>query len=202
MKTPTTARHAEIALRYDRKRDVERVSMAALRVADLKKLFYARYGRVLPDDDAGRDDAFVMAQHLAKRPNPERRIPAWLSLNCPWMSQTDVQKLTAKAITKPLRWRADKLARRLNLHEAERQRLRITTIGAVDVDKAQRIHRRKEAKRRAMAAARRAKGATPRAEYEAKSLSRARPWEAAGISRRTWYRRHGTPTRGTSPCTA
>lgn len=31
--------------------------------------------------------------------------------------------------------------------------------------------------------------ATPRAEYEARSISRARPWEAEGISRRTWYRR-------------
>jgi hypothetical protein len=199
--TTTTARHAEIALRYDRKRDVERVSMAALRVADLKKLFYARYGRLLPDDDAGRDDAFVMAQHLAKRPNPERRIPAWLSLNCPWMSQVDAQKLTARAITKPIRWRADKLAKRLNLMEAERQRLRITTIGAVDLDQAERTKRRKEAKRQAMAAARRAKGATPRAEYEAKSVSQTKPWEAIGISRASWYRRH-RQTRETGPCTA
>jgi hypothetical protein len=200
--TPTASRHAEIARRYDRKRDIERVSIAALRVADLQRLFFARYGRLLPDDDAGRDDAFIMAQHLAKRPNSERRILAWLSLNCPWMNQADVQKLTAKAINKPIRWRADKLAKRLNLMEAERQRLGITTIGAVDLDQAQRTKRRKEAKRQAMAAARRAKGATPRAEYEAKSVSRAKPWEALGISRRTWYRRHGEPTRGTSPCTA
>jgi FixJ family two-component response regulator len=32
----------------------------------------------------------------------------------------------------------------------------------------------------------------PRAEYEANSLSRTRPWEAMGISRRTWYRRGKT----------
>jgi hypothetical protein len=37
--------------------------------------------------------------------------------------------------------------------------------------------------------ARRRKGVKPRAQYEAASLSRQRPWEAQGISRRTWERR-------------
>lgn len=31
--------------------------------------------------------------------------------------------------------------------------------------------------------------AQPRAEYEAHSIERAKPWEALGISRTTWYRR-------------
>lgn len=31
--------------------------------------------------------------------------------------------------------------------------------------------------------------AQPRAEYEAHSIERAKPWEALGISRATWYRR-------------
>ncbi len=31
--------------------------------------------------------------------------------------------------------------------------------------------------------------AEPRAEYEARSISRATPWIAEGISRSTWYRR-------------
>ena len=31
--------------------------------------------------------------------------------------------------------------------------------------------------------------AMPRAEYEAQSVERAKPWEALGISRATWYRR-------------
>ena len=74
-------RHAEIARRYDRKRDVEKVSVGALRVTQLQRLFVDRYGRQLPDDDAGKDDAFVMAHALAWRPNAQRRIPAWLSLN-------------------------------------------------------------------------------------------------------------------------
>lgn len=34
--------------------------------------------------------------------------------------------------------------------------------------------------------------AQPRADYEAKSLTRAKPWEGLGMSRATWYR-HGKP---------
>jgi hypothetical protein len=38
--------------------------------------------------------------------------------------------------------------------------------------------------------------ATPRAEYEANSISRTKPWEALAISRTTWYRQ-GKPTAPT-----
>jgi predicted DNA-binding transcriptional regulator AlpA len=31
--------------------------------------------------------------------------------------------------------------------------------------------------------------AVPRAEYEANSITRAKPWEALGMSRATWYRK-------------
>jgi hypothetical protein len=31
--------------------------------------------------------------------------------------------------------------------------------------------------------------AVPRVEYEANSLARAKPWEALGMSRATWYRK-------------
>jgi hypothetical protein len=196
------ARHAEIARRYDRKRDVEPFSVGALRVTQLQRLFAARYGRQLPDDDAGKDDAFVMVNALAWRPNAHRRIPAWLSLWAPWMTSTEVQALTTKVIAKPIRWGADKLGKRLNLTEAERYRLQITTIGAVDVDKAQRLARRRERARLRDQERRRSAGAKPRAEYEAQSISRSKPWQAMGISRRTWYRRHGQPTGGTGPCAA
>jgi hypothetical protein len=62
MLSATDKRRAGIRRRYDtarRDRKREPVSMAALRVGDLKRLFISRYGRELPDDDAGRDDALV-----------------------------------------------------------------------------------------------------------------------------------------------
>lgn len=183
--------HAEIAARYDAKRrDRPPVSIAALRIAELRRLFTARYGRVLPDDDAGHDEALIMAHHIAKRPGDHRKlIAAWLSLWAPWMRLDQVSSMIASVIANPIRWRADKLAARLRLTEAERRRLHITTIGAVDMTKAERAQRRQERKRQRKQRRRREQGAKPRAEYEAKSLSRTKPWEVEGISRRTWERR-------------
>jgi hypothetical protein len=198
---PVLARHTEIAQRYRKQERREPFSIAAKRVAELTRLFHSRYGPHLPDDDSGMDDAFVMANHLALRPDAHRRIPLWLELNAPWMTKDEIQSLTAKAISKPCRWRADTLAVQLNLMEAERRRLGITTIGAVDLDKAARTARRGEQKRMRKERSRRANGAVSRAEYEAKSLSRTKPWEALGMSRRTWYRRHGK-SRGTSAAPA
>jgi hypothetical protein len=183
------AKLAEVARRYhNNKADRPPVSMAMLRIAELRRLYRARYGHELPDDDAGREDALIMANHLAKRPDAERNITVWLGLWAPWMTDVEVAKITAKVIAKPIRWRADKLAIRLNLNEAERQRLRITTIGAVDVDKEERHRRRQARKHLRKQLMRRARGAKPRAEYEANSITRNKPWEALGMSRAGWYR--------------
>jgi hypothetical protein len=175
------ARHAAIAARYAAKKlERQPVSIAALRVAELRRLYRDRYGLVLSNDDSGRDDAVIMAHHLAKRPDAERRIAAWLSLWCPWMPPGEVTATTAKVLAKPLRWRADRLAIVLNLNEAERRRLRITTIGAVDLTKEQRKARRRARDRALKEAGRRAAGAKLRVEYEAKSISRNKPWERSG----------------------
>jgi hypothetical protein len=181
------ARRAEIARRYERA-ERPRVSMATLRIAELRRLYRNRYGHVLPDDDAGRDDAEIMAHHLAKRPDAERNIRVWLGLWCPWMADAELANITTRVIARPLRWRADRLAIQLNLNEAERRRLRITTIGAVDLTKEQRKARRRARDRALKEARRRAAGAKLRAEYEANSASRNRPWDALRMSRRSWYR--------------
>jgi hypothetical protein len=81
-------------------------------------------------------------------------------------------------IAKPLRWRANKLAARLNLREADRARPGITTIGAVDVTKAEREAARKARKRQNMRKRRQAAGAKPRAECLATSAERTKPREA------------------------
>lgn len=92
----TAGRHAEIARRYDNgKGERLPVSRAVLRIAELRRLLTSRYGRVLPDGDAGRDDAFIMGCHIAMRPEADQRIPAWLSLWCPWMPQDEVRAFTA-----------------------------------------------------------------------------------------------------------
>jgi hypothetical protein len=164
-----------------------------LGIAELRRLFTARYGRVLPDDDAGRDDALIMAHHLANRPDAGRHISSWLTLWAPWMTSSEAAALTAKVLAKPLRWRADTLANLLHLTEAERQRLSITTIGACDLNKAGRLSRRRLRARLRKEERRRAAGAKSRADYEANSVNRTRPWEVLQMSRASWYR-SGKPT--------
>ena len=81
------------------------------------------------------------------------------------------------------------MARMLDVTAEERWLCKIQTIAAVDETEAQAEARRREDRRawdrerdrRRRAAA----GATPRHQ----SLSATRPWEAFGISRRTWERR-------------
>jgi hypothetical protein len=183
----TQALRREIARRHRQKH--KPFSMAALRCAEISRLLVNRYGAILPDDDAGRDDARLMAHHLGRLSGDQRRrIVNWLDVYAPWFIGAERSKLLAEIDHKPRKWRADKLADRLRLTEAERHHLRITTIGAIDVTKAERTKRRKQAKREFIAAARRANGAIPRAEYEAKSLSQTKPWEALGMSRASWYR--------------
>jgi hypothetical protein len=184
------AKHREIAIRYRNGKEKNPVSMAVLRCAEINRLFADRYSRVLPDDDAGRDDARIMAHHLAMMSGDQRsRLKSWLTVWAPWMPPDELAALTDAAIAKPLRWLADTLGKRLGLREADRARLGITTIGAVDMTKAERETARKARMRQAKREQRRKQGVKPRAEYLATSAERTKPWEAEGISRRTWFRR-------------
>lgn len=177
--------------------DCSPCQIAALRLRDLAKLFRARYGVVLPDDDSGRDDIDVAVHHLASLAHPRGRITKWLELWAPWFTLAERTDLVTKAIARQQHWTADQLAWRLRLTKEDRRMLGITTIGAIDLAKRERTKlRRSKAKHRA-AGYRRARGAKPRAQYEAAAINRAQPWIAEGISRRTWYRRH----RGTGPNT-
>jgi hypothetical protein len=90
---------------------------------------------------------------------------------------------------------ADKLAKFLGITFSQRTALGITSIGSIDVNRRGRALLRKRRRRLYLERRRRSRGARPRAEYEANSLARAKPWEAEGMSRRTWYRR----IRGTGP---
>jgi len=89
--------------------------------------------------------------------------------------------------------RADAVANLLRVTMAERLALGLRTIGACDVTPAERRRIMKEKKmrqdRERQSAKRNSEGRKSRSEYEKNSLSQQRPWEAEGISRRTWERR-------------
>lgn len=77
----------------------------------------------------------------------------------------------------------------LEITADERWRCRITTMDPIDETRAERKSLQRQSDRERKERERRAKGVTPRAEYEAASLSQTKPWLAMDISRRTWERR-------------
>ena len=175
--------------------------IVALRLNDLARLFRARYGITLPDDDAGRDDLELVAHHIAALPQAARRFQLWAELWAPWLTVGEMRQIAGKAFASPRPWTADQLAWRLRLTREDRMTLGITTIGAVDHAKAARTKRRKERDRQRKRQARQAAGAIPRAEYRASSLSAAKPWLLEGVSRAQWYRRRKRDNE-TGPATA
>src|ERR1700684_492027 len=83
------SRHRQIAMRYawhDSPRQRRRPKFCYLRLRELERLYGDRYGPTLPDDDAGRDELFIAAQHIAQGGDSEsgHHIRAWALLWCPW----------------------------------------------------------------------------------------------------------------------
>jgi len=103
-------------------------------------------------------------------------------------SIAEAEAAIAEAKRTPRRMKADDIARWLGCTYSERQLLGLTRIGAYDVGKRARTIMRKRRARLAKEHKRREAGVRPRTEYLAQSLSRVRPWESEGISRRTWER--------------
>lgn len=130
--------------------------LAALRLGDLAKLFRARYGITLPNDDAGRDDLFVALSHIATLAKSRDRMANYIEIWAPWLTVAEARQQINKALTEPEKWSADQLAWRMGLHAADRAQLGITTIGATDLNKAARLRLRKR-KDRDRKRARRAK---------------------------------------------
>ncbi|MBN9039851.1 MAG: hypothetical protein J0H38_01070 [Rhizobiales bacterium] len=185
-------RHAWNARQHSPKQN-SRIPFPVLRSSELERLFKHRYGDMLPDDDAGRDDLFVMLCHLARCHDAKRKMTGWARRWAPWFGDEERNLLVARILGSPHTWKPDTLAHKLGLTMADRMQLRIKTIGAVDLDQQGRKARRALNDKKHKEAKRRAAGAIPRAEYEANSFSRTKPWEAVGMSERTW-RRKGKPT--------
>ncbi len=172
----------------DQRRTNPATRMAWLRLAEMERLFAHRYGCTLPDDDAGRDDLELALHHIAGAGiDVAHRCVSWARLWAPWMSKDAAKALAEQVIASLLHFRAAPLGRRLRLTKAERAVLKIRTIRAIDATEApaqrkRRLDRDRKAKQRAEARAARPE-----------PISRTKPWEAEGISRRTWYRRKRHP---------
>jgi hypothetical protein len=182
-----------------RRRRPSPMQLIGLRMRDLCALFRSRYGTELPDDDAGRDDLYVAINHLACLAHPRRHIDAWMQTWAPWITAKEQLELVGRAMAMPERWTADKLAWRMRMTMEQRTVLGLTTIGAIDCPKAARAKRRRQQEKVRRQSNHRKRGAMPRKQYEASSISRAKPWLEQGISRATWYRIRANGETGTAP---
>lgn len=162
----------------------------SIRASEIQKLLRYRYGPVLPDDDAGRDDLRILLRHKAHLSRGLRLAENLLDTCAPWLVDGERQQFLQEATqSRPPRLKADTLAKRLNLTSDVRQALNINTIGAIDLLEAERRERRLARDRERKASRRREGGRKPRSDYLQNSVSQAKPWLAEGVSRRTWYRR-------------
>lgn len=170
---------------------VRTIPGATLRCDDLDRYFTDRYGPVLPDDDAGRADAQIMLNHIHYRQAVDRvwLMNDWLDRRTPWLHGEEREAMIAGVFRKPMKYTADRLAGLLGLTYARRQRIGITTIGAIDVDAEQRKEMRKVKNKEQHAKRRRDTGRMSRDEYENSSITKIAPWKALGLSRATYYRR-------------
>jgi hypothetical protein len=154
------SRKREIAKRYGRKRKRGTPrQIIPLRLKDFATLFRSRYGITLPDDDAGRDDIQPVLHHLAKLPDAGHRCALWIEQWAPWMTVAEQRQTISDAVATCRAWSADQLAWRYRLTAEQRTILGITTIGAIDQTKAQRLKARKVRARKRAAAWRAAKRA-------------------------------------------
>jgi hypothetical protein len=161
----------------------------AFRMAELYRYFNKRFGAApLPDDDDGRDSIKLVFQVLSTTNDAARRMYSVAGTWAPWLPADDLAALVDDVVAHPRRFKADTIAERLGITNEIRIKLDLRTIGAVDRPAKQRKADREERARLAKEQKRRAADIPSLAEVRA-ARQKKQPWQAAGISRSTWYRR-------------
>jgi hypothetical protein len=172
-------------------------SRALLRLSQIVSLLHIRHGGQVPfTDDV--DHYLVPVANCFHKSAADRGRPAemehlfafWCSEHAPDVPEAIVAAIAKKELAgPPILMKDDVAGDLMRVSYAERCRIKGTTLGSYDVDRAGRkklARQRKQQRDRVGAKARRrANGATSREE----SLSQTEPWKAEDISRSTWERR-------------
>jgi hypothetical protein len=101
----------------------------------------------------------------------------------------------------PYKFKPDTVARRFEITNADRVRLKLKTIGATDFPEAARLQRRKDEARKRNERNRRDRGGLPREVRQAEAIGAGSPWITAGMPRSTWYRHEAARRRGVASLT-
>jgi hypothetical protein len=173
-----------------------------VRLGHVHRFLRYRWGPVLPDDDAGYEDLRILLHVVANACKPENRVRKLANVAgtmAPWMPSTRVSQVAEEIAAKPLKVTSQWLGKALGVTADVRERLKIWQIAACDLTPEQAKERRRERERERSAKRRRENGIQSRAEYRQRvsegSAKSTKPWEAMGISRRTYYYRMKRCTR-------
>jgi hypothetical protein len=175
--------------------------LRCLRYGAMIRLFRHRYGTKLPNDDAGKEDIWVLVQNVSTAINePEKKMRHAIELWAPWMPQDQAEAMMAFAMRLPRFERcptSEELGERLCVTNDVRNKLKLWPFKPTDISDEELAAQRKArtAERRRERA--RLRGVVSRAEYLV-SVRKPKLWEAEGISRRTWYRRRKSVARGSA----
>jgi hypothetical protein len=184
---------AAIAARYDaleRRRTLQpRINwMAKTRIQEIERYLYHRYGHFVPNDDAGRHDLMILANHLAQNPvDPRRKILAAFCVWAPWMGLAEREALADMVLERPRKYKAPTLGRLFRLTRGEQIGLNIETIRPFDKtdgdmeEEARRRDREYQAGKRAVN-----RSGRPRGRPKSTGPT---PWELAGFKSKATYHR-------------
>ena len=182
-----------------KKEDLERIRR--LRAGELQRLFRHRWGYVLPDDQSGREDLWLLMLNASlATAEPDKKMNHVIDLWAPWMGDEEregyVRLLGGLDVYQRIQTGRE-IGNLLRLTNAERMKLKLWQFKPIDATddelEAQRKARRSEDRRAKM----RAKGVRSREAYLTELRSKPKPWEAEGVSQRTWQRRR--VSRGSVP---
>jgi hypothetical protein len=164
-----------------------------LRYGALLRLFRHRWGLVLPDDDAGRDDLWLLVTNVSlAAAEPEKKMRHVIEMWAPWMTADEREAFIKHVWSLDIYERTQtalEIGKRLGLTNAERETLKLWPFLPFDKTEEEIAEQAKARERARRARKRREKGVQTREDYLAELSSRPKPWIAEGISRRTWERR-------------
>jgi hypothetical protein len=176
-------------------------AMRRMRLGDLRRLLNHRYGPTLPNDDAGRESLRDMLCLISTGANADIKMPNAIGLWSPWMGKDEAEFLIDDVNRTPIWQRRNsnkELGQRHQVTNAERERLRIWRIAACDMTAEEAPEWRKAKAKARMRKLRQSRGG----KSQATSISRTKPWVAAGYKcRRTWER-HRKKLANTSVATS
>jgi hypothetical protein len=164
-----------------------------LRYGALRRLFQHRWGHVLPDDDAGRDDLWLLVCNVSlAAADPEKKMRHVIEMWAPWMSAEEREAYVKHVWSLDIYERTQtglEIGRRLGLTNAEREELKLWPFKPIDKTEEELVEIASSRRNKIRRDKARASGVRSREAYLAELANKPKPWTTAGVSRTAYYRK-------------